>query len=336
MQEAGGGKEVGRRGSKQRCEALGSAGPDASPHPGTGCRNPTTRPLRSVPYVRISQKSGAEGPQRARRPLRGARPAAAPGSPRLLPSPPSRAGERGGSSPPPRPPRSRRLQREGTGTKAAGAPGSRGAEPPLPGPRPSPGRAGALPAGGGAGDARTRTKPRRPRAAPRASSGRRRARPHRSSAAREEEKQQPPHSSGRATGERGELELPRFPQLQTAGRGNDAARGALPASTATRKSGREGRPRGHAPAPLPPRRLAGAPPIAGARRRARGDAGARARRPGTPGGCLATATPSASPGMDKGEALASFQPPLLSLWIESVAEPEALACGDQVYSDRNL
>lgn len=78
------------------------------------------------------------------------------------------------------------------------------------------------------------------------------AQPHQSSTGRDEKKQQPPHRSGRT---RGKLELPRFPQLRTAGNGNDATRGSLPASTATRKSGREaaGTPSlGHCPPPPRP------------------------------------------------------------------------------------
>lgn len=84
------------------------------------------------------------------------------------------------------------------------------------------------------------------------------AQPQQSSTGRDEKKQQPPHKSGRT---RGKLELPRFPQLRTAGNGNDATRGSLPASTATRKSGREaaGTPSlGHCPPP--PRPAPPAPP----------------------------------------------------------------------------
>lgn len=51
-----------------------------------------------------------------------------------------------------------------------------------------------------------------------------------------EKKEQPPHRSGRT---RGSWSLPRFPQLQTAGNGNDATRSAFPTSTVTRKSGSE-------------------------------------------------------------------------------------------------
>lgn len=68
----------------------------------------------------------------------------------------------------------------------------------------------------------------------------------------------------------GSWSLPRFPQLQTAGNGNDATRRALPASTATRKSGSEpaGTPSpGHGPPRAGPShllRLVRAPPIANA------------------------------------------------------------------------
>lgn len=65
-------------------------------------------------------------------------------------------------------------------------------------------------------------------------------------------KEQPPHGSGRT---RGSWSLPRFPQLQTAGNGNDATRTAFPTSTVTRKSGSEATgtpyPRHCPPCPAP-------------------------------------------------------------------------------------
>lgn len=115
---------------------------------------------------------------------------------------------------------------------------------------------------------------RRGARAPRALS----AHPQGSSTGREEKKQQPPHRSGRA---RGSWSLPRFPQLQTAGNGNDATSTEFPASTVTRKLGSKaaGEPSpGHGlPRPSGLLRLVHAPPIADAARRSDGVALTRAR-----------------------------------------------------------
>lgn len=198
MRDAGGGKEVGRRGRKQRCEALGSAGPDGSPHLGTGCRTPTTRsaPLRPLRAHLAEERGGGLGrpgaraaPASAPTPARGPRRRSSwePGAPSIASVPRRRARR----LVPPALPAPGGSSAKAPGQRQRGAPGSRCAEPPLPGPRPSPGRAGALPAGGGAGTrglAQSLAGPGRPRGIPRGAAGR-----GRTAAARRERKRNSSH-----------------------------------------------------------------------------------------------------------------------------------------------